>query len=70
MDAPEWQKLARNIKQSLKNIGKHENVMVMLVYLNFFEINSTIFKEFHEIIEVLFAWLVMTTIGPDGLIQK
>jgi hypothetical protein len=41
--------------------------MTILVYLDFFEIYSTLFKEFHEIGEVLHAWLVMTTIGHNGL---
>jgi hypothetical protein len=41
-----------------------------MTYLNFFEINSILFKEVHEIAEVLCAWFVVTTIGPDGLHQK
>jgi len=69
MGAPEWPKLAPYNKTIYDNIGEFEIVMTTLVYLDFFEIDSTLLKEFHEIVEVLHAWLVMTTIAQDGLIK-
>jgi hypothetical protein len=38
-----------------------------MAYLNFFQINSILFKEVHEVGEVLCTWFIVTTIGPDGL---
>ena len=70
MGAPEWPQLAPYNKTIYDNIGEFEIVMTTLEYLDFFEIDSTLFKEFHEIVEVLRAWLVMTTIGQNGLSQK
>jgi hypothetical protein len=44
--------------------------IVKIAYLNFFEINSIVFEEVHEVAEVLSAWFVVTAVGPDGLIQN
>jgi hypothetical protein len=42
-------------------------LMVKIVYLNFFEVNSILFKEVHEIVEVLCTRFVVTAVRPDGL---
>jgi len=41
--------------------------MFKIVYLDFFEVDSILFKEVHEIAEVLCGWFVVTTVRPDGL---
>ena len=41
--------------------------MLKIVYLNFFEVDSILFKEVHEIAEVLCTRFVVTAVRPDGL---
>jgi len=41
--------------------------MLKIVYLNFFEVDSILFKEVDEIAEVLCTRFVVTAVRPDGL---